>query len=161
MGASCSVSVGVYIEVSKQSCEYVEQVNTCGNTSCQEHGRRSDGKFCPTCGTAITECGITRQGELGWYDFLELCQCDYYQHILHAPEYAGNKNYDIYLRNLHEDAHFGIKCDPDGDNIADLSDVNMSEVISQFEEKYADLLTEMRNFFKEVNVKYGIVSYWS
>lgn len=159
MGSHMQVVLGPYLQVkSKKDIVNQEQVLTCSDTNCKNHQKNIQikSKFCPDCGagTSIKEYSIVYKASA---DSVASDEYELFEDKLYSPEYQDN----ILIPNQYSPSK--IRIDSDGSGAINLMEVDFQKDIDWFKNKYQEQIERIIEVFgkSEVEIKFGIVYYWS
>ena len=156
MGMDLYIHVTTYIELFEVEQLVKTATYRCSNTACQNHKYMSNSnKFCPICGkegeTDIKE--VMENQMLNWYDFLE-------ENDLPDNLYQANDS-NCVLPNISMKHSFSMSRHDDSMN-CEISPQYIKNGIAEFKEKFQIYLDKIKEIYgKEVEIKFGVVSYYA
>jgi hypothetical protein len=161
MGVSRHVYVGPAIRLSETLVTINVEMPTCSNDSCKNHGKRIGTQFCSMCGSPVLYFTKQEQhqGGLRLFVYDESGKYEKYEDFMYQPEYtrfAILPNHSVEgLGKYHGDF------DDSAVWMTDISTETQAAQIKVFEDHYAEMLKDMREFGLEFTVEYGVVMYHS
>lgn len=156
MGMDLSTTIGPYIKISGKRETTVIKIKRL----CPKHpNKEQDGKFCTHCGTEIENVEVPKVEKV--YPMGLLHKNDEWDDDLWSPEGMDH----IIIPN--ERPPQKIRIDDQDNDVADLTDIDLERVkstqIEWFKNKFqpaVDVLADALGV-ENVQVKWGIVTYWS
>lgn len=150
MGSDISVYIGAYVEIKAPPMSVVDEVR-----KCLEHGAMNS-LYCPLCGrpTVVTEKRNTSSHTL--YSLLG----DEYEDVLSEVEQYRPTGLIVATGNDYRDKSH-LRVDTDVTTISEIRPEIPGELVAAFNEFYADVLAVLRQRAERVEVKFGVITYWS
>ena len=155
MGLDISVYIGAYVEIKAPPMSVVDEVRECPTHGSMKLLNMSFG-FCPLCGqeAVIVEKRSTTSHTL--YSLLG----DEYEDVLSEVEQHRPAGLIIATGNSYKDKSH-IRVDTDVNTISEIRPEIPTELVAAFNEFYADVLAVLRQRAESVEVKFGVITYWS
>ena len=149
MGMDISVYIGAYVEIKASTMAIVDEWR-----ECPTHGVVMS-LFCPNCGTATV---VTQKRSTSSHTLYSLLG-DEYEDVL-SEVHDAKKGLIIATGNDTRDkAHVSV--DTYTTTINEIKPEIPAELVAAFNEFYADVLAVLRQRAESVEVKFGVVTYWS
>lgn len=156
MGVSQNTHIGPYIKVEEKIVEkeVSETLNTCSNTECEIHGKKSVGKFCSNCGSENkpTTTKNKKNVILSIYELLhEFGDSDL---VFPVEVTSGSK---ILLPNRRN--KYSISIDRDTES-KEKEIGNIDQKVESFKDDYNELIQFLKRKELSFDIKFGVISYW-
>ncbi len=149
MGVQVQVYIGAYVEIKAKPMEVVDE-----ERKCLEHGAMKS-LYCPLCGRPTVVVSKKSASSHTLYTLLG----DDYEDVL-SEVYDAKKGLIIATGNHHHDKSH-IYVDTYATTISEIKPEVPAELVSAFSEFYADVLRVLRERAESVEVKFGVITYWS
>lgn len=154
MGMDLSVHVGVYVEIRAKSLREKAIF-----LSCPIHGEvHSTMLYCPRCGGKVHEVETTIEHPATLYSLLPE---DEYEDVLYNASGESNNSVIFAVGNKAGDES-SIHVDLAGeDSATEITPEMIAASIVAFNADYADVLAVLRERATSVDVKFGVLTWWS
>jgi hypothetical protein len=143
---------GAYLAVKNQKTVVQVKVRKC--VECDSNESESEHVFCPKCGAKIHEDTVNKETEFFFshYDYDEWCD------ELRSPEYPNSDEETYFFPNTSSsDAQINLGLDDEA-GFCDINDtISPGVYISEFEQEFAGLLTEVEKEGFEYEIRFGFV----
>ena len=158
MGLDIHIHVGAYAVIKAEPIVEQDNILVCSNLECS-NGKVQKGKFCTDCGMMLSERTLGRLTRASLYDLLP--EDKYCDDLTWA---AGEDNLDVILATgNHSDdgTDVGYINAEYGATIKEITADMPARFIAAFNTEYADVLAVLRERATSVEVKFGVLTWWS
>lgn len=154
MGSSMTVVIGPYAEAKNaKDITTIKIKRECPN---HKSNRSSNDKFCPQCGETIISVEIPETTKYKVSKFLWRNQ--QFEDRLYSPDYDLD---NVLLPNNYPPNKLKLKYE--GFDSVDLSNIDniKNEQIEWFNKEYSDIFSFLKESGFDLEIKWGVVTYWS
>lgn len=148
MSTSISVHIGAYVEIKAPPMQVVKR-------NCFEHGAMQS-LYCPLCGRPT---GVVSRKSTSSHTLYSLLGDDYEDVLAEVEQYKPT-GLIIATGNMNNDKTH-IDVDTYTTTINEIRPEVLGELIAEFNTFYAGVLAVLRERAESVEVKFGVITYWS
>jgi hypothetical protein len=158
MGVSLNSYLGPYIKIPIQEVD-VKKVRYIDESS----GKRVKTKFCPSTGVEFKEEIYTEKEKVTPRPYIDSRESNLDEDMFYSPAYSPSGDYSVcFMLNMNDPEVRVVIDDPDDSFEIDLSTgFSPNNYIEIFKRKYSDYIDYYKNKYGELEIKYGLLSYWS
>lgn len=150
------IYVGPYaVANGTKNLERIEVERVCPNKKCVKYEKKTNDKFCSQCGTTIINVDVPKVDKFDAQDLM-----NERREFIDRLTCPGEMSH-ILMSNKRIPG--GIEIDADsGSEIHEFKDTEIiSKQIAWFEKEFANEIAYLRENLKKVEIKWGIINYWS
>lgn len=157
MGMYHTVYVGPYIEYDVVMGEESEPYQKCSQN--EKHRVHPNDKFCSTCGSPVVTATKTIKVKQTFWNFIENNEQFEEDTFFSVPDHNGTKTKLVLIPNSHDDAEDGFDFE-DSSFVKQVPTHGIPDILTKFFIKHSALIKAFK-YWTNVEVKYGVVSYWN
>lgn len=152
MGLDINVHIGAYVEIMAEPIYETEDV-----LMCPFHRDVKTGAFCPKCGHGLVLLPITEVNSPSLYTLMPE---DEYADRLSEADVSSELDVVYAVGNWNAD-ETKIEISRYGATLSELTPDMLAKFIEAFNAEYADVLAVLRERATSVDVKFGVLTWWS
>lgn len=163
MGSYQSIYVGPYMVFTNKIIVKTVLYYVCNNNNCKEYNKKSENKFCPSCGDILitkpfgedkivnTDRVLREEFDHNYYDDL---------YVVNNIDNSSFDNKSVIISNKHTPSNIKIE---EGTTINEIDPTKMMDDIVWFKDKFRKYIDVFKSQFGNdaFVVKWGIVVYYS
>jgi CRISPR/Cas system-associated endonuclease/helicase Cas3 len=146
MSSTLDIHLGVLLKIR----EIYEEHDVYSHNECSFCQTKSDGKFCPNCGKETQMIYKKKKKYKNVYDY-----------VGDDWIYKPSDYLEFYIPNECDSVLFNYCGHSNNDNYIFQNDFNVENYINEFKETYKENIDILEKEFGEIEISFGLVTYWS
>lgn len=150
MGYETTVVQGVFFKRKSSKVTFTEKRNSCSDVNCKNHEINLTSKFCPECGSAVSEFEKTRTRKVEYIHDLIDDDSSEMENLVFQPQYIQN---NVFLLNFKIEEIKKFEIDFNGNDCyttVDYGSLNPQEILEKAKSNH-----KVQKVLEYFNSKYG------